>query len=189
MPILQTVIENYSRYPIDIVWENAQDLEHVAFLHRKTNHSFEVVHVERHPLSTRAYDTMIYRSIRRLGPFLVKTHGFRRIISDYRLHQIESLPWIGVTSALSSNLVPTGDPRFPTLLRDEVVMEIPRLLYWARHRIVASLARHARIQCEEDEPYRERRQTLRERGIRMPYRLFFETSYERLSRHFEGSPS
>jgi hypothetical protein len=34
------ILRNRSHYPIDIVWENAQDLEHVPYLHRATNSAF-----------------------------------------------------------------------------------------------------------------------------------------------------
>ena len=110
-------------------------------------------------------------------------------MSDYNIHQVEYLPLLGVTSALNSQLLETGDPEYPTLLRDEIVMDVPRPIYWLRHWLSKSLARHARIQCRQDEPFRARRAELRLRGIHLPYRIYFESEYARLSSMFKQTLS
>lgn len=185
MPIVRTVVENRSRFPIEVVWENAQDLEHVGFLHANTNRAFELMHHARAPGSQFTYDTMVYRSKRKLFCFSISSFGFRRIVDTYNLHQVEHIPLLGITSFLNSQLVPTGDAEFPTLMRDEVIMEVPRILYPMRKYLAAALKRHATIQCAEDEPFRARRTELARRGIHMPYRIFFESTYEKLFQHVQ----
>jgi hypothetical protein len=184
MPLIHTVLRNYSRYPRDVVWENAQDLEHVNFLHRNTNADFRLIAVTRDKESPYEYDSMVYEATRKVKFFRLRAFGFRRIVRDYNIHQIEHLPVLGVRSALNSLLLESGDPAKPTLMMDEVVMEVPRALSWLKGYILRSLARHAATQCEEDEPFRERRVQLREHGINLPFRLFSEPLESVLTRHF-----
>lgn len=189
MPTFRVVVENKSRYAIDCVWENAQDLEHVQYLHPNTNRVFQLMHVDKHPGSKYQYNTMVYRGTRKVfGIFTISAMGFRTIVSDYNIHQIEHIPMLGVTSALNSLLYETGDPEFPTLMRDEVVMEVPRLLYFFRGYLGRALQRHARIQCAEDEPFRERRTLLAKKGIKLPYTIFFKSAYEQLTGLFQEVP-
>ena len=116
--------------------------------------------------------------------FRLKAFGFRRIVADYQIRQIERLPALGVRSALNSMLLESGDPERPTLMVDEVVMEVPRLLAPLKGYILRSLARHAATQCAEDEPFRARRWELRQRGIGLPFRIFGVAVEETLMQHF-----
>lgn len=184
--IIRTVIKNRSRFPIDIVWENAQDLEHVQFLHSRTNKEFHLLYAGKENNSAFEYDIMIYRAKRRLLYFFsFESIGFRRIITDYNIHQVEYIPLFATTSSLNSLLVKSDDPEYPTLMVDEVVMEVPRLLFLLKHWVIKSLHRHARIQCSEDEPFRERRALLRGKGITLPFRIFNDSVWERLCAKFE----
>ena len=182
---IQTVVKNYSRYPIDFVWENAQDLEHVGFLHPKTNAEFFLLFHGKSNDSKNEYDTLIYRTRRRLLYFFkIQTFGFRKIISQYNIHQVEYIPFFKTTSSLNSLLIKNNDPEFPTLMKDEIVMEVPFILKKLEHWIKKSLQRHATIQCGEDEPFRERRTELAKRGIKFPFRLYNESAFTRLTRQF-----
>lgn len=183
--VIRTVVENKSRYGIDFVWENAQDLEHVAYLHGNTNSSFELLHVEKVPTSPWQYKVMVYRGVRKLFFLRFQAFGFRTIISDNNLHQVEHIPLLRIRSALNSMLVATGDPEFPTLMRDEVVMEVPWYMAPLKNYLQRALKRHASIQCQEDEPFRARRTELKRRGVNLPYRIFFESTYERLTARFQ----
>lgn len=183
---IRTVIRNRSRFPIDIVWENAQDLEHVQFLHARTNKEFELLYAGREPGSAFEYDIMIYRAKRRLLYFFsFESIGFRRIVAERNIHQIECIPLFGTTSSLNSMLFKSDDPEYPTLMVDEVVMDVPRILLPMKHWIIKSLHRHAKIQCAEDEPFRERRVLLRSKGIALPFRIFNESVWNRLRGKFE----
>ena len=172
-------IKNRSAWPIDIVWENAQDLEHVAFLHRSTNYRFRVLDVEARPDGAFPYDRMAYQGLRRLFGFLpVSTFGFRRVLGPYEIRQIDISPLLGISTALRSTL--ERDPEDPgkTILVDEVEVSAPALLSPFRAWIEASLRRHARIQCAEDEAFRARRHALRERGIPLPFSVLNRSLWE-----------
>ena len=177
-------LENRSRFPIDIVWENAKDLEHVATLHRKTNKAFELLYVGRES-QLHEYDVMFYQSLRRLVIFPLHSFGFRKIQSVYNLVQIECIPLLGLTVVLNSLLKPLDNLDYPTQLVDEVVIEGPFWMKFFSPLIARSLRRHTQIQCQEDESYRERRNELVQRGIRLPYRLYSSSRMERISALFK----
>lgn len=184
----RTVVENKSRYEIDLVWENAKDLEHVGFLHRNTNAAFKLMAVEKQKYSTHEYDQMFYRTTRKMFFFRFQTTGYRKIIQKYNLQQIEYIPLFGITTCLNSLLFPSADKAFPTRMVDEVVMEIP----WVLKPLVAyfrkALKRHTAIQCQEDEPFRARRKLLHERGIVFPFSIFNEPQFKTLAQQFEIKP-
>lgn len=181
---LRTKITNRSRFPINTVWENAQDLEHVGFLHSRTNRQFHLLYSSQEPGSLRPYDFLAYRTVRRLYFWGIQTFGFRRIVTDYQLQQYEYLPLLGITTTLNSLLYATGDSKFPTEMVDEVVLEIPFIFAPLKKHLVKALHRHATIQCAEDEPYRERREELARRGIRFPFSLFKRTHWIEMTEAF-----
>lgn len=180
---LHTVIENKSRHSIEVVWENAQDLEHVATLHQRTNCGFRLLHHERAADSKYAYDTLVYSASRKLaGVMPINSFGFRKIVGHYNIHQLECISILGWTSFLNSQLISTGNKDFPTLMRDEVTVELPVIFKPLTGWIKRSLQRHARLQCEEDEPFRARREELSQRGIHLPFRLFNQSEFFKMAR-------
>ncbi len=185
MKFIQTKVVNYSKYAKDLVWENAQDLEHVSVLHPNTNAYFEMLFCESFK-KTSEYDVMIYRAKRKLLFITFHSFGFRRIVSKYNLHQVEYIPWLGITSALNSLLYDSDKEGYSTKMVDEVVLKVPNWLYLLKSYFVKSLARHAAIQCQEDEPFRERLEVLAKRGIKMPYRSFSVSTFEELTSRFYG---
>jgi hypothetical protein len=185
MPIIRTICRNYSSYPRDVVWDNAQDLEHVPFLHQSTNAWFRMLGVTRAADSEFEYDTMMYEARRKVKFLRISTFGFRRIVRKFNLHQLEYIPLLRVTSALNSLLFETGDAQRPTLLLDEVIMDVPRWMMPLRGMLQRSLQRHAATQCGEDEPFRQRLVELQGRGIKMPYRLFAEATESQLTSLFQ----
>jgi hypothetical protein len=187
--ILHTTLRNYSKFPIDIVWENAQDLEHVAYLHAHTNQSFKLLHIDKESGSSFEYDMMIYRTVRRFFFFTFHTFGFRKIISRYNIHQMEYIPLFGMTTALNSLLISTGNPETPTMLLDEVVMELPGALSFLRNYFTKALKRHTAIQCGEDESFRERRDLLKTKGIKLPFSLFNDSHWNELCGKFKETLS
>ena len=182
--LLKTRIKNLSRYSIDIVWENAKDLEHIAYLHGKTNKFFQLMYVGSDPIGPQEYDVLIYRSVRKLFFLRINTFGFRRIISEYNIHQVEYIPLLGVTSALNSLLFRGGDSEFPTVMVDEVVMEMPTWMGFLKPYFKRAVKRHAAIQCQEDETFRERRQVLKKRGINLPFSLFNKSQSDKITKNF-----
>jgi hypothetical protein len=182
---LHTTVRNYSRFPIDIVWENAKDLEHVAFLHAKTNKAFYLLHVGKEPGSNFEYDIMIYRTVRRFFFLTFHTFGFRKIVSQYQIPQMEYVPLLGMTTALNSMLISTTNHETPTLLLDEIVMEVPRHLRFLKNYLVKALQRHTAIQCREDEPFRERRALLKAKDIKLPFSIFSESQWTELCGQFK----
>lgn len=179
----RVLIENKSRHKASLVRENAIDLEHVAVFHKRTNASFELLHVEKLPGSTNAYDVMIYSSRRKVGRlFSLTSFGFRRLEADQTILQMEVIPFLGWKSLLKSRLVESGDPEFPTILHDEVWVELPVIFRPFRAYIERSLKRHAGMQAIEDEPFRARRKELEDRGIAMPYRVFNESEFLKFKR-------
>jgi hypothetical protein len=185
---IQTQVKNFSRYPIDLVWENAKDLEHVGFLHGNTNKFFKLLHVEPDPSGRHEYGMMVFRTLRRFHFLSFGTFGFRKIISKYNLYQMEYIPLIGMTIALNSVLKPNPDPEFPTLMLDEVVLELPRPLAFLGHYMARGLQRHTSIQCAEDEPFRARRQLLQSRKINFPFSIFNLSQWHELTSKFTEKP-
>lgn len=182
---IRMTIENFSRFPIDTVWENAKDLEHVAFLHSHTNKAFELLHVEKSQISPHEYDVMVYQGLRKFYFTKIRAFGFRKIISKYNIHQVELIPLLSMKSALNSMLFSNLDPQFPTRMVDEVILEVPFFLAPLRSFLRQALKRHATIQCQEDEPFRERRELLKSRKISLPFSIFNESLMQRLTKQFE----
>jgi len=182
---IQTTIRNYSRYPIQIVWENAQDLEHVAYLHSRTNRFFEMLYAGNESGSKYEYDVLVYRTVRKFYFPGISTFGLRRIVGEHNIYQIEHIPLLGMTTALNSMLVPNSDPEFPTIMVDEVVIEIPRWMSFMKSFLLKTMHRHAGIQFSEDEPFRERRQILQRRKISLPFSLFNRTRFDQLTEKFK----
>jgi hypothetical protein len=181
---IHTVIRNYSRFPIDKVWENAKDLEHVAFLHSNTNKEFHLLYNGKEKNSPFEYDILVYRARRKLFFLSFTAFGFRRIIQDHQINQVEYIPLLRITSALNSLLHPSDKPDFKTLMMDEIVMEIPKPLSWLKNYFIRALRRHTAIQCSEDEPFRERRVEIGKRKITLPFSLFNESAWTRLTNQF-----
>lgn len=181
----QTQIKNYSRYPIEAVWENAKDLEHVAYLHSRTNKAFHLLYAGKFSEREHEYDIMVYRTRRRFHLFSFETFGFRKIVGPYNIHQLEYIPFLGITSALNSLLYRNPDPEFPTVMVDEVIWEGPRWFAPLKKYLIGALQRHTRIQCAEDEPFRQRRQELKQREIRLPFSIFNRSQLDRLSERFQ----
>ncbi len=184
--LLQTEVKNFSRHAIDFVWENAKDLEHVAFLHANTNKAFKLLFVGSSKKSDHEYDVMVYRTKRRFYFLSFETFGFRKIVDTYQIHQIEYIPLLGITSALNSLLFRTSESNYPTLMLDEVVMEMPFWLAPLKPYFSRALKRHTAIQCSEDEPFRERRSVLKNRGIELPFSIFNQTQYSELTSLFSA---
>ena len=181
---VHVVIKNLSRFPIEAVWENAKDLEHVTRLHSNTNHKFQLLFYNSFPDSHHEYDTLFYRAVRKLFFLKFKAFGIRRIVKEFNIHQLEYIPWMNTTSALNSMLFRNKDPHYPTLMVDEVVMDIPWILKPSENYIKKLLKRHAAIQCSEDEPFRARRSLLREKKISLPFRFFSESDWKKLTGKF-----
>ena len=180
-------LQNHSKYSKDIVWKNALDLEHVTSLHSLTNAEFCLMGA--YPESNDDYEVLIYRSTRKLFCLRLNSFGFRKVVAKYQLAQVEYVPLLRVTTALNSLLRDSKDPGFETDLIDEIVVELPwflRPFAWVFRR---SLARHARIQCAEDEPFRQRLNELKEKGISFPYRKFAVPTFEVMFAQFRETLS
>ncbi len=184
---LHTEVRNYSRYSIDLVWDNAKDLEHVAYLHSNTNKEFKLLYVGQDPTGKHEYDVMIYRTKRRFYFLNFETFGFRRIMSKYQIHQLEYIPLLGITTALNSLLYRTNESEHPTLMLDEVIMEMPMFLAPLKGYFAHALKRHTTIQCSEDEPFRARRLQLKEKNIFFPFSIFNKSQWSELTSQFSAS--
>ncbi len=185
---IRVVLKNYSKYPIDTVWENAKDLEHVGYLHSNTNAFFQLLHVEKGKDCPHEYETMIYRTVRKLKFLRFSGSGFRKIISKYNIRQLEYVPLLKMHTCLNSLLFSNPDPNFPTLMVDEVVLVVPWYMGFLSGFFKKSLQRHTRIQCQEDEPFRERRVLLKNKGIQFPYSVFHQPFWEQIASQFELPP-
>lgn len=180
-------IKNYSRYSIDLVWENAKDLEHVAYLHSRTNKQFHLLFAGKFSENEQEYDVLVYRTRRRFHFLTFETFGFRKIIANHNIHQLEYIPLLGITSCLNSLLFPTGNEELPTLMLDEVVWEVPAWMTPFKNYLIGALKRHTKLQCAEDEPFRARRRDLAERSIKLPFSIFNTSKLTELSQHFRAS--
>ncbi len=173
------ILRNRSHYPIDIVWENAQDLEHVPYLHRATNSAFWMLCVEPDPTGHHPYQTMVFMVRRKMLGFLpVTSFGIRRIAGEREIWQLERNPLLRVETRLRSTLERNRDNPEHTDLVDYVRVTVPAALRPLEARLAAALRRHTRIQCEQDESFRARRAELRERGIDLPLSLFNRPAWD-----------
>lgn len=178
-PILHTIIQNKSNFPIFCVWENAKDLEHVSTLHSKTNNQFELLFVDKN--EEHGYETMIFRTIRKFFFISIFSFGFRKIIKTNQIYQVELIPLLRMRIVLNSNLKESENNT--TLMVDEVLIFAPTFFSLFKRPIEKYLKRHTHIQCQEDEPFRERRKWLKEKGVDLPYQVLrqgFLKSIERL---------
>ena len=163
------------------MWENAQDLEHVASLHRRTNIAFQLLDVQPSSDPHALYSSMIFLVKRKLfGLVPVVTFGFRRIVGRFELWQIDINPVFGVTTALRSRLLPDETDPARTVLVDELEITMPRILRPFRRAFEAALRRHTRLQCAEDETFRARRVELRNRGIHLPPSILNRSTWQRM---------
>lgn len=185
---IRIVLKNYSKFPIDTVWENAKDLEHVGFLHSNTNAFFQLLHVEKSKDSPHEYDTMVYRTVRKLKFLRFNGSGFRKIISEFNIRQVEYVPFLKIYTCLNSLLFVNPNPNYPTVMVDEVVLIVPWYLGFLSEFFRKSLLRHTRIQCLEDEPFRARRTLLKSKGIKLPFSLFNQTFLEEIAPQFQLNP-
>ena len=176
----RTEIRNVSAWPLEIVWENAQDLEHVATLHRRTNYAFELLDVEPSRDGATPYVAMTFMVKRKLfGLLPIVNFGFRRIVGPGEIRQIDVNPTLGVTTALWSSLERHPDDARKTILVDRLEITMPWILRPFAGLFDAALRRHTRLQCLEDERFRARRHELRERGIDLPFTLLNRSLWER----------
>ena len=118
--ITTVVCKNQSDYSRDVVWENAQDLEHLPTLHRTTNSRIQLLHYVKSDGLGDAYDDLVFRAKRRFGFLSFHSIGIRRIVDRYKLVQIENFPSLGIYYKLSS--VVEVDPRDSrkSILSDDV---------------------------------------------------------------------
>lgn len=176
----RTEIRNVSAWPIEIVWENAQDLEHVATLHRTTNYGFEILEMRPGRDGQSPYESMTFMVKRRLfGVLPIVNFGVRRIVAFGEIRQVDVNPTFGVTTALWSSLERHPEDPSRTILVDRLEISMPRLLRPFVGVFEAALKRHTRRQCAEDETFRARRHELRERGIHLPFSLLNPSLWER----------
>ena len=173
-------IRNVSAWPIEIVWENAQDLEHVAILHRRTNYGFELLDVQHARDGWAPYESMIFMVKRRLfGIIPIVNFGFRRIVGPHEIWQVDVNPTFDVSSALRSTFEPHPADPGKTVLVDRLEITGPRVMRPFVRFFKAALRRHTRLQCLEDESFRARRFELRERGINPPPSILNQSLWER----------
>lgn len=183
LSLFRVVLHNHSRYSRDLVWKNALDLEHVTKLHPRTNAEFHLLGT--FPEENEGYEVMIYRTRRKLGFLKLHSFGFRKVVGPHRIIQIEYLPLLNITTALNSLLRESSKPGYETEMVDEVVVQLPHFLRFFAPWLKRSLARHARIQCEQDEPFRERLDVLKQKQIAFPYRRFDAGLFHLLTSHFQ----
>jgi len=184
--LIKHTTKNLSEYHIDFVWENAQDLEHVACLHRRTNYDFELLSVDRDESNHFPYRSLSFRTKRKVLGFIpVSTFGFRKIIDKYLIYQIEYIPLLHTTTVLKSTLIEFPADPSKTLMLDHVLVNLPSFLRPIAWLIPANLDRHTRLQCEEDEGFRCRRLELDSRGIKLPISLFGKSMLDEAIAAFE----
>ena len=182
MHTIKTTLRNKSAWPIDVVWENAQDLEHVATLHGRTNYSFQLLDVRRSSDPRLPYESLVYTATRRMFGFLpVSAFGFRRIVPDREreIWQMDVSPLLRVSTALRSTLERDPDDPERTILVDYVTITVPSIFRPFEKMLVEMLRRHTRLQCEEDESFRERRVELKKRGIHLRPSILATPAWER----------
>ena len=183
---IKCTITNKSQYPIDFVWENAQDMEHIAFLHRHTNYSFSILNLEPDLSNKFLYQSLSYLVKRKMLSFLpLTTFGHRKIISKFELWQVEYCPFLGIYTFLRSTLKTNSLNPNHTDMIDYVQIFVPPAYKFLGPIFTWSLKRHAKKQCQEDEPFRMRRKELHERNLNIPPSVLNKTIWEKATENFD----
>ena len=182
---LKMTLTNISKFSIDFVWENAQDMEHIGFLHTKTNYSFRLFNVEPDKSRMFLYLSLAYIVKRKFLSFIpLNTFGYRKIINKYEIWQVEVCPALGFRTFLKSTLIKNAaNPEFTNMV-DHVEITIPIILRPLTPLFIWSLKRHAKTQCEEDEPFRMRRKELHERGLYLPPSILQKSIWEEATENY-----
>jgi len=182
---IRCTITNRSDYPIDFVWENAQDMEHIGFLHRNTNFDFSIVDLEPDLSNKFLYQSLSYLVKRKMLGFLpLNTFGHRKIISKYELWQVEYCPFLGISTFLRSTLKANSKNPDHTDMIDYVEIFTPSIYKYFGPIFTWSLKRHARKQCLEDEPFRMRRKELYDRNLNIPPSILQKTIWEKVTNNY-----
>ena len=160
MHTFKVVSSNLSNYSMDLVWENAQDMEHVGTLHANTNIDFKIMNLAKHDNSPFLYDQLSYIAVRKFFGFIpVQNFGYRKIVSKYKILQAEFSPLLNMQTRLISTIKPHEDEDKCWMV-DYVEVHVPWYGYLLKGLIEKGIKRHTKIQCLEDEGFRERRKIL-----------------------------
>lgn len=166
------ISSNESNYSMDLVWENAQDMEHVGTLHGNTNIDFKIMNVEKSKDKSFLYDQLSYIAVRKfLGFIPIQSFGYRKILSKYKLIQAEFSPLLNINTKLISTVQP-HKTRNKCWMIDYVEVSVPWYGLVLKNFIIKAIKRHAKIQCIEDETFRERRKILSKKKINLRLALF-----------------
>ncbi|MDA8855621.1 hypothetical protein N9I82_00670 [Alphaproteobacteria bacterium] len=183
MPTCQVTAKNFSDYSMDLVWENAQDMEHVGTLHSNTNIAFEIISVEKSDDKKFLYRQLAYSATRKVFGFIpMKTFGYRKIIKKYYLVQVEFNPLLNIRSELLSTILPHPNDEQKCIMVDHVSINIPWWLLPLKNVMSRAILRHAKTQCEEDEDFRARRKVLLDKKINIPPSLFNESFIQKFEK-------
>jgi len=176
--LLTVVCKNRSSYNRDFVWENAQDLEHLPTLHRSTNSDIKLLHHVKTDGLGLVYDELVFSAKRRFGILTFRSFGVRRIVTDYKLVQIESFPRLGIQYRLTSGVEEDPQDCGKSILSDQVEIFWFSFCKILRPLLKKRIQLHARRQNQEDESYRERRADLKQRGLNIPFSILNKTLFE-----------
>jgi len=183
MPTFQVTSTNASDYSMDLVWENAQDMEHVGTLHSNTNIAFELISVEKSDDKTFLYKQLAYSATRKVFGFIpMKTFGYRKIIKKFYLVQVEFNPLLNIRTELLSTIQPHPHDEQKCIMVDHVDINAPWWLMPLRKIMSKAILRHAKTQCDEDEDFRARRKVLLDKKINIPPSLFNESLIQKFEK-------
>jgi hypothetical protein len=184
MANFEIVSSNMSNYSPELVWENAQDMEHVGTLHSNTNEAFRIINLSRLKNSEFLYEQLSYSATRKLMGFLpMNTFGYRKILKKFHLLQVEYNPLLNMKTQLISTIEPHKDDPKKSWMIDYVTVSVPFFLLPAKKIIISALKNHAKTQCLEDEEFRQRRLELLDRKIHLPLSIFDETLMDEIELH------
>lgn len=179
--LFEVEVVNESSYSREIVWENAQDVEHVATLHTNTNFWFRILSYTsdfEKPIGSQ-YDYLSFLAKRKVAGFIkIGSVGARRLVEKYKIQQLEISPLLQLYTVLHSTIEPNPNDKNGSLLRDRVLVYGPTLFKPLQQLMKKEIIHHAKQQCVEDETFRARRVELQARGIKIPFRLLDKSLFE-----------
>lgn len=161
--------KQYTNFPQQDSWEIAQDMEHIDYLHKKTNLkiNFEEIEINKNPNINRMYNRIKYSVIRKIFFFFkIKVKGQRKIINDYEILQEEKFLFFNVV--LNSKTL-FDESKNQTILDDTFVIKLPIIAFPFKKFFEIAIIKHIKSQFSEDEIYRKRIHELRSRGIHKKY--------------------
>lgn len=161
--------KQYTNFNHQQSWIIAQDMEHIDYLHKKTNFkiNFNQIELNKNLNVNKLYSFISYNVIRKIFFFFkIRVKGWRKIDKEFEILQQEKFLFFEVNLISKTTY---DEKSNKTCLHDSFDIKLPIFLYPFKTIFKFAIIKHIKSQFLEDEIYRKRIQELKERGIQKKY--------------------